>query len=242
MSLRLGAARIRLNEMLVLMPVMLPQTSKTVLLPDGSRWRWNLTTQCYIASIIMANNPMRLLAPRHHLCGGHSYLPRMICSHLLLRIRSTTSGRNQMIILRCSTLFHNASWPWELASKSSKRYFKDSILNYSNTTKSSETNLSVSLLLCSKELVLMRMCIGYSSTTTFWMFPLIAHCTIWRVDSAPKVQISHPEDGTCWLDGFSMVFVLGGYCSGTLEGGRMGDNLDFFVEILDLLLKCCLVY
>jgi len=33
---------------------------------------------------------------------------------------------------------------------------------------------------------------------------------------------------------------VGGNFSGTLEGGWMGDNLDFFGEVLGLLLVLCL--
>ena len=35
---------------------------------------------------------------------------------------------------------------------------------------------------------------------------------------------------------------MGGYFSGTLEGGRMGDNLEFFGEVLGLFLVFCLFY
>ena len=35
---------------------------------------------------------------------------------------------------------------------------------------------------------------------------------------------------------------MGGYFSGTVEGGRMGDNLEFFGEVLGLILVCCLFY
>jgi hypothetical protein len=35
---------------------------------------------------------------------------------------------------------------------------------------------------------------------------------------------------------------VGGYCSRTLEGGRMGDNLEFFGEVLGLFLVFCLFY
>ena len=39
-----------------------------------------------------------------------------------------------------------------------------------------------------------------------------------------------------WLDGCSRIYIVGGYCSGTLEGGRMADNLEFFGEVLGLFL------
>ena len=33
---------------------------------------------------------------------------------------------------------------------------------------------------------------------------------------------------------------MGGYFSGTLEGGQMGDSLEFFGEVLGLFLLFCL--
>jgi len=39
-----------------------------------------------------------------------------------------------------------------------------------------------------------------------------------------------------------MICIVGGYFSGTLEGGRMGDNLEFLGEVLGLLLVVCLLY
>jgi hypothetical protein len=35
---------------------------------------------------------------------------------------------------------------------------------------------------------------------------------------------------------------VGGDFSVTLQGGQMGDNLEFFGEVLDLFLVCCLFY
>jgi len=45
-----------------------------------------------------------------------------------------------------------------------------------------------------------------------------------------------------WLDGCSRIRVVGAYFSGTLEGGQMGDNLEFFGEVLGLFLVFCLLY
>jgi len=39
-----------------------------------------------------------------------------------------------------------------------------------------------------------------------------------------------------------MICIVGGYFSGTLEGGWMGDNLEFFGEVLGLFLVICLFY
>jgi len=42
-----------------------------------------------------------------------------------------------------------------------------------------------------------------------------------------------------WLDGWSKICIVGGYFSGTLEGGWMADNLRFFGEVLGLFLVFC---
>jgi len=68
------------------------------------------------------------------------------------------------------------------------------------------------------------------------------HWLIESVQVATQPQICCCEDGMHWLDGCSKISVLGGYISGTLEGGKMGDNLEFFVEVLGLFLVFCLFY
>jgi len=45
-----------------------------------------------------------------------------------------------------------------------------------------------------------------------------------------------------WLDGCSRIRVVGGNFSGTLDSGRMGDNLEFFGEDLGLFFLLCLLY
>jgi len=45
-----------------------------------------------------------------------------------------------------------------------------------------------------------------------------------------------------WLDGCSIICIAGGYFSGTLEGGQMGDNLEFLSEVLGDFLVFCLFY
>jgi len=45
-----------------------------------------------------------------------------------------------------------------------------------------------------------------------------------------------------WLDGCLRICVVGGYFSGTLDGGRMGDNLEFFGDVLGIFLVFCLFY
>ena len=50
------------------------------------------------------------------------------------------------------------------------------------------------------------------------------------------MQISHCDDARHWLDGCSRICIVGWDCSGTFEGGRMVDNLEFFREVLGLFL------
>jgi len=45
-----------------------------------------------------------------------------------------------------------------------------------------------------------------------------------------------------WLDGSSRIWVVGGNFSGTVEGGWMGDNLEFFGKVLGIFLVFCLFY
>jgi len=45
-----------------------------------------------------------------------------------------------------------------------------------------------------------------------------------------------------WLDGYSKDCAMDGYFAGTLEGGWMGDNLQFFGEVLGLFLVFCILY
>jgi len=42
------------------------------------------------------------------------------------------------------------------------------------------------------------------------------------------------------LDGWARISIVGGYVSGTVEGGCMGDNLTLFGEVLGLF--GCFVY
>jgi hypothetical protein len=53
-----------------------------------------------------------------------------------------------------------------------------------------------------------------------------------RVQAAAQLEIICCEYGMHWLDGCVTIWVLGGYFSGTLVGGWISDNLEFFGEIL----------
>jgi hypothetical protein len=47
-----------------------------------------------------------------------------------------------------------------------------------------------------------------------------------------QLQIDPCEDGMYLLNGFLRISFVGGYFSGTLEGGQMGNNLEFFIRFL----------
>jgi hypothetical protein len=49
-------------------------------------------------------------------------------------------------------------------------------------------------------------------------------------------------DAMSILDGCSRIRIVGGYFSGTMKGGQMGDNLEFIGEVLGLRLVLCLLY
>jgi hypothetical protein len=62
------------------------------------------------------------------------------------------------------------------------------------------------------------------------------------VQGANQLGISHCEDGMHSLDGCSRICVEGGQFSGSLGGGQMGDNLEYFDEVLGLFREVCLFY
>jgi len=77
---------------------------------------------------------------------------------------------------------------------------------------------------------------------TLLILPLQALWPIGSVQAAAQLQISRCEDGMYWLVGYSRTSVVGGNFSGTVEGGRMSDNLEFFGEVLGLFLVFWLFY
>jgi hypothetical protein len=93
-----------------------------------------------------------------------------------------------------------------------------------------------------KALFLMRMWLGYQSTITLFMLPRQVFWLIESVTAAAQLQIWLCMDGMHWLDGCSRICIVGGYFSGTMEGGQMGDNIECFGEILGLFLEICLFY
>jgi len=237
-----GAAWRRLMEMVVRTPIMLPQFSITILLLDGYRWRWNYATQLFFASFIVANMPTAQMVPRCLCVVATATFLWMTSSHLQPMIWSTLSGRNRTMMVRRGAPIQEASPRRKQASKSLNVRFKRGLSDSSNTLKSSKTVLLVSLPITSKPLLLMRMWLGYLSTITLWILLLQALWPIGSLQAATQLQISRCEDGMHWLYGCSRICVVGGYSSGTLEGGRMGDNLEFFGEVLGLFLVFCLFY
>jgi hypothetical protein len=86
------------------------------------------------------------------------------------------------------------------------------------------------------------MWLHYASTITLYILPQLALWPIGSVPATALLQISRCEDGMHWLDGYSRIWVVGGYFCSTLESGRMGDNLEFFGEVLSLFLVFCLFH
>jgi len=166
----------------------------------------------------------------------------MTSSHLQPRISSTILGRNQMMMVRRSAQIQEASRRRTQASRGLNRSFKWGLSDSSNTLKWTETVPLVSWPITHKALLLMRMWLIYASTITLWILPLQALWPIGSVQAAAQLQISCCEDRMHWLDSCLTICVMGGYLSGTLQGGRMGDNLEFFGEVLGLFLVFWLFY
>ena len=146
------------------------------------------------------------------------------------------------MMVRCGALIQEASQLQKQASKSFNGSFKRGFSDSSDTLEPSRTMLLVSLPITSKALWLTRMWLGYASTITLSILPLQALWPIGSVHAAAQLQISRCEDGMHWLDGCSRICVVGGYHSGTLEGGRMYDNLEFFGEVFSLFSVLCVFH
>jgi len=145
-----------------------------------------------------------------------------------------------MILVRCGAQIQEASQWRKQASKCFNRSFQRNWSDSSDTLKLSETVPSDSLPTRSNSLLLMRMWLGYASTITWQILQLQTLWPTGSIQAATELQISHCEDGMHSLDGCSRICVEGGHYSGCLEGGRMGDNLEFFDEVLGLF--WCFVY
>jgi len=175
---------------------------------------------------------MAHLVPRRLCMVAAATIFWMTSSHLQPRIWSTISGGNWMMLVRHSAQIQEASRQWKKAFKSLNRHCEIGLSDSSDTFKSSETVILVSLPIKTKALLLMTMWLGYSSTMTLWILPQQVLGTIGSVQAAAQLQISRCEDGMHWLDGCSRICIVGGYFSCTLEGWQMRDNLEFFGEVL----------
>jgi len=129
----------------VCMPVILPQSSITILLLDGQSWWWRWTTRHIFGSSMVANKPMAQLVPRHWCVLAAATMLWITSSQLQPRIWSTISGSNWMMMLRRGTKIEEASRWRNQASKCSNGSFKTGLSDSRHTLMSSETVLLVSL-------------------------------------------------------------------------------------------------
>jgi len=166
----------------------------------------------------------------------------MRSSHILRRIWSMISGRNWMVMLKHGTEIQKASWPRMQASKRLNGIFKNVLTDCSNTLKPAETMLLVNLLITSQGLLQITMWLGYAIMITFWIFPLQALWPVGSVQAATPLQNSHCAHGMHWLDSCLTIRVVCGNFSGTSEGSRMGNNLEYYGVVLSLFLVFCLFY
>jgi len=141
-------------EVVVRTPGMLPQTSITILLPDGYRRWWNKATHCFFVSFIEANKQIAQLVPRRLCVFAAATVLWMTSSHIQLRIWLTILGRNRMIMVWHSTQIEEPSRWRNQASKSLNRCFRKGLSGSSDTLKWSETMLLVSWPITSKALLL----------------------------------------------------------------------------------------
>ena len=135
-----------------------------------------------------------------------------------------------MTRLGSGTQIQVAFWWQNKAFKWSKGSIQGALSACSNTLRSSETMLFVFLPISTKRLCLIRMWLSYASTITLWIVPVHTLWPVGSVQAAAQLQISYCEDGMHWLDSCSKICIVGGYFSGTLERGQMGDNLEFLVR------------
>jgi len=190
----------------------------------------------------MANKPTAQPVPR---CLGEVATATFLwltSSHLHPRIWWTILGRNQVIMVRSSAQIHHASRCWKPAFKSLNGRFKRGLSDISDTSKSFETVILVCFPITSKVLLLMRMYLGYVSTIRLWILPLQVLWPMASEQAAAQLQISPCEETMHLLDGCSRIYIVGRDFHDTLKGGCMGNNLEFFSEVLGLFLVFCLFY
>jgi len=171
-----------------------------------------------------------------------SILHRRTSYQLLVRMWSMTLGRNQIMVLRCGAPIPVAFQPQKHDSNSSTESIKSSMWGSRSALKLSEIVLWVSLPITSKALLMFWMWLGYTSIITLQHLLLQAICPIESEHVATPLHMYHCEDGMHWLDSCSRIGIVGGYLSGTLESGWIGETLGIFGEVLYLFLVCCILY
>jgi len=141
----LGAAGRNLMEMVICTPTLLPQSLRTILLPDRKRQQWYSTTQrCFVLDTV-ANKLTAHLLPRQLCVVAAVTFLWITSSHSQPGIWSTISWRNRIMMLRRGAQIWEPSHRQKNTSKSLNRSFKGELSDSSNTEKSSETMLLVSL-------------------------------------------------------------------------------------------------
>jgi hypothetical protein len=101
--------------------------------------------------------------------------------------------------------------------------------------------LIVCLSISGTTLLLRRMWLGNMSTIIFIILLQLPHSTIGSIHAVALRQMGRREDGMHWLDGCSRIGIVGRYCSGTLEGGLISDNLEFFCRDFGFLIGICCI-
>jgi len=190
----------------------------------------------------MTNTTTAQLVPRCICMVAAATVICMMSSHLQLRIWSTISGRDRMMMPRHGAQIQKASLWWKQASKSLNGSFNRELSDSSNSLKSSESVLLVTLLNTHKEKLLMTMWICNASVITSSIYP---PQTLWPIDCIPAAtqRENHLcEDGMHRLDSCWKICVVSGTFSDTLQGGWMGDNSEFLGQVLGLFLVFCLLY
>jgi hypothetical protein len=190
----------------------------------------------------VANEPTPQLVPRRLCVLPAPTVLWVTSSHIQPRIRSTILGSVRKMMVRNCAQMQEASRRWKHASKSFNRTFTSGFSGSSNILRYSKTVLLVCWPITIKVLLRMRMWLGNVNLIALWILPLQTLWPIWCFYAAAQLQITHCEDGMHWLNGCSTIWIVVGHFSGNLEGAWMGNNLEFFGEVLGLSLVFCVWY
>jgi len=194
------------------------------------------------ASFITANMPTAQLVPTRLCLVPAATFLWMTSSHLQQTIWSTISGMNRMMIVRLGTQIQEASQRRKESFKSLYGSFNTGWSDSSDSLKSIR-NCALGLFADYEQCHVADDTVAWlCEQDHWWIFPLQAPRAIGIVQPAAQLQISHCEDGMDWLVRCWMICILSAYFPGTLEGGRMGDNLEFFGEVVGLFLVFCVLY